>query len=118
MNTSPRFSFGGTRPLSAAQASASLMVMPRLPWPLLRVLGNCSLRCSTSRIPALVPPAALALPCAAPTRKRATSSIGFWVADPENGQGNVRGDVNLAILRTLNAAGIEIPFPQRVLRQA
>ncbi len=45
-------------------------------------------------------------------------TIGFWVADPENGQGNVRGDVNLAILRTLNAAGVEIPFPQRVVRQA
>jgi len=45
-------------------------------------------------------------------------TIGFWVADPENGQGNVRGEVNLAILRTLNSAGVEIPFPQRVVRQA
>ncbi|MBL8345571.1 MAG: mechanosensitive ion channel [Rubrivivax sp.] len=45
-------------------------------------------------------------------------TIGFWVADPENGQGNVRGDVNLAILRVLNSAGVEIPFPQRVVRQA
>lgn len=40
----------------------------------------------------------------------------FWIADMENGQGNVRSDVNLAVLRTLNAAGVEIPFPQRVLR--
>ncbi|MDP2008289.1 MAG: mechanosensitive ion channel [Rubrivivax sp.] len=45
-------------------------------------------------------------------------TFGFWVADPENGQGNVRSDVNLVILRTLNELGIEIPFPQRVLRRA
>lgn len=45
-------------------------------------------------------------------------TFGFWIADPENGQGNVRSDVNLAILRTLNELGVEIPFPQRVLRQA
>jgi small-conductance mechanosensitive channel len=43
--------------------------------------------------------------------------IAFWVLDPENGQGNVRSDVNLAILRVLGAAGVEIPFPQRVVRQ-
>jgi small-conductance mechanosensitive channel len=43
--------------------------------------------------------------------------IAFWIADPENGQGNVRSDVNLAILRTLAEAGVEIPYPQRVLRQ-
>jgi small-conductance mechanosensitive channel len=42
-------------------------------------------------------------------------NIGFWIADPENGQGNVRSDVNLALLRALNAAGVEIPFPQRVV---
>jgi small-conductance mechanosensitive channel len=44
--------------------------------------------------------------------------IGFWILDPQNGQGNVRSDVNLAILRTLNDAGVEIPYPQRVLRRA
>ena len=42
----------------------------------------------------------------------------FWIGDPENGQGNVRSDVNLALLRTLSAAGVEIPFPQRVVHQA
>jgi len=42
-------------------------------------------------------------------------NIGFWIADPENGQGNVRSDVNLAVLDLLNAQGIEIPFPQRVM---
>ncbi len=45
-------------------------------------------------------------------------TIGFWIADPENGQGNVRSDVNLAILALLDEMGVEIPFPQRVLRRA
>ena len=43
--------------------------------------------------------------------------IGFWIGDPHAGQGNVRSDVNLAILQALEAAGVEIPFPQRVVRQ-
>ena len=42
----------------------------------------------------------------------------FWIGDPLNGQGNARSGVNLAVLSTLEAAGVEIPFPQRVLRQA
>jgi small-conductance mechanosensitive channel len=40
----------------------------------------------------------------------------FWIRDPENGQGNVRSEVNLALLHTLNSMGVEIPFPQRVMR--
>jgi small-conductance mechanosensitive channel len=44
--------------------------------------------------------------------------VSFWIGDPENGQGNVKSDVNLAILRALNQAGVEIPFPQRVVRAA
>ena len=39
----------------------------------------------------------------------------FWIGDLENGQGNVRSDVNLAVLRLLQAEGVEIPFPQRVV---
>lgn len=42
-------------------------------------------------------------------------NISFWIADPENGQGNVRSDVNLVVLDLLNAEGVEIPFPQRVM---
>ena len=42
-------------------------------------------------------------------------TIAFWIDDPENGQGNVRSDVNLAVLDALQAAGVEIPYPQRVL---
>jgi small-conductance mechanosensitive channel len=45
-------------------------------------------------------------------------SVGFWIGDPENGQGNVRSDVNLALLRALKSAGVQIPFPQRVVHQA
>jgi small-conductance mechanosensitive channel len=37
-------------------------------------------------------------------------TVAFWIGDPENGQGNVRSEVNLALLRTL-----EIPYPQRVV---
>ena len=40
-------------------------------------------------------------------------SVGFWINDSENGQGNVRSEVNLAVLDLLAAEGIEIPFPQR-----
>ncbi|MEJ7930843.1 mechanosensitive ion channel domain-containing protein [Ramlibacter sp. AN1015] len=39
----------------------------------------------------------------------------YWIADPANGQLNVRSEVNLAVLRGLRAAGIEIPYPQRVV---
>jgi small-conductance mechanosensitive channel len=39
----------------------------------------------------------------------------FWIDDPQNGQSNVRSDVNLAILDTLHAMGVQIPYPQRVV---
>lgn len=43
-------------------------------------------------------------------------TLAYWIADPENGQMAARSEVNLVVLDKLNALGIEIPFPQRVLR--
>jgi small-conductance mechanosensitive channel len=42
-------------------------------------------------------------------------TINFWIRDSENGTGNVKSDVNLAVLEVLDAEGVEIPFPQRVV---
>jgi len=38
-----------------------------------------------------------------------------WIGDPENGFGQVRSDINLAIWRAFQQAGITIPPPQRDL---
>ncbi len=40
----------------------------------------------------------------------------FWIEDPANGQINVRSDVNVAIIKALRAAGVAIPYPQRVVQ--
>jgi small-conductance mechanosensitive channel len=42
-------------------------------------------------------------------------TVAFWIADAENGQLNVRSEVNLALLAALDAAAVEIPFPQRTV---
>lgn len=42
-------------------------------------------------------------------------TLQFWIGDPENGQGAVKSEVNFAVLDVLDAEGIEIPFPQRVV---
>jgi len=42
-------------------------------------------------------------------------TLNFWIADPENGQLNVRSLVNRAVLAALRKHAIEIPFPQRVV---
>ncbi|WKB52649.1 mechanosensitive ion channel [Eleftheria terrae] len=44
-------------------------------------------------------------------------TVQFWIADPGQGQANVLSDVNVAILQAVEAAGVEIPYPQRVVRQ-
>ncbi len=44
--------------------------------------------------------------------------ITFWIADPEAGQTGARSAVNLALLGLFNERGVEIPFPQRVVRSA
>ncbi len=45
-----------------------------------------------------------------------TLELGFWIADPDAGKGNILSDINLAILRTFARNGISIPFPQREVR--
>ena len=40
----------------------------------------------------------------------------FWISDPENGQGNVRSNVNLMVLNILTQRGVEIPYPHRVVQ--
>lgn len=42
-------------------------------------------------------------------------TVGYWIADPENGSLNLKSLVNLDILRLLRENQIEIPYPQRVV---
>lgn len=42
-------------------------------------------------------------------------TLNYWMTDPENGQQNLRSRINLDILKSLRAHGINIPFPQRVI---
>ena len=42
-------------------------------------------------------------------------ALQFWIRDPENGQGQVKSEVHLAVLDVLDAEGVEIPLPQRVV---
>ncbi len=45
-------------------------------------------------------------------------TLNYWIIDPENGQGNLRSAVNLAVLRGFLAHGVEIPHPPRPLPAA
>ena len=42
--------------------------------------------------------------------------LGFWINDPHLGTGSVRSEINVALWRAFRDAGIEIPYPQRVVR--
>jgi small-conductance mechanosensitive channel len=42
-------------------------------------------------------------------------TVGYWISDPQNGQGNLKSDINRAILAALRLHRIEIPYPQRVV---
>ena len=39
----------------------------------------------------------------------------FAINDPDNGQLNIRGDVNAAVLQALRAANVQVAYPQRVV---
>ena len=40
-------------------------------------------------------------------------TLGFWLKDPENGQGGLRSDLYLKIWQLFKQHGIEIPYPRR-----
>ena len=42
--------------------------------------------------------------------------LGFWIADPENGTGGVRSEINLLLWERFCELGVEIPYPQREVR--
>ena len=43
-------------------------------------------------------------------------SLNFWISDPSAGSVNLRSAINIAILDGLRGAGIDIPYPQRVVQ--
>jgi small-conductance mechanosensitive channel len=45
-------------------------------------------------------------------------TVTYWIADPENGPLRLKSDINRAILSALQARGLEIPYPQRVVHTA
>ena len=42
-------------------------------------------------------------------------TLNFWVQDPQNGVGGLKSAINIRMLEGLRAAGIDIPYPQRVV---
>lgn len=42
--------------------------------------------------------------------------LSFWIADPENGQGQLKSDIFRSIWRSFQLHGIEIPYPQSELK--
>jgi small-conductance mechanosensitive channel len=43
-------------------------------------------------------------------------TVAFWIADPDKGLLGPRSDANRALLKLFAEMGVEIPFPQRVVR--
>jgi small-conductance mechanosensitive channel len=42
--------------------------------------------------------------------------LGVWINDPENGQNNLRSNLNVAIWKSFAEHGIQIPYPRRDIR--
>ena len=42
--------------------------------------------------------------------------LAVWINDPENGQGNLKSDLNIGIWKAFVQQGIEIPYPTREIR--
>ena len=42
--------------------------------------------------------------------------LAVWINDPENGQGNLKSDLNIGIWKAFQQHGIEIPYPVREVR--
>ncbi len=42
--------------------------------------------------------------------------LGFWIADPENGIGGVKSDINVAIWRAFNRDGVAFAYPRQDVR--
>lgn len=45
-------------------------------------------------------------------------TLNYWITDPENGQLNLRSDINMAILTALRSHQVDIPYPQMVVHDA
>lgn len=43
-------------------------------------------------------------------------TLSFWIADPENGQLSLKGDIYREVWAQFQRQGIEVPYPQRVVR--
>lgn len=42
-------------------------------------------------------------------------TLSYYISDPQNGQGNIRSDVNLAVLKYLRDAGVRLPIPKQMV---
>ena len=43
-------------------------------------------------------------------------TLGYWMNEPEGGQLGLRSQINVAVLHSLRAHGVDIPYPQRVVQ--
>ncbi len=43
-------------------------------------------------------------------------TLSYYINDPQNGQGNIRSQVNLALLQSLREAGVSLPVPKQIVQ--